>query len=152
MAAHSFFDRQQALRRLTRVLLLLTALGALGSAMVGGLLTLLVYLHAESSDPASVASIDAHHAFLAGAVAMVGLIALVALVHCGASQGSCRLNHAAICRVCSALAAVVLTTESRSGLRLTTPMCDQSRVLPDQRLGLHCRAWMYSAWRAARIA
>lgn len=70
----------------------------------------------------------------------------------GACQGSCRLNHAAICRVCSALAAVVLTTESRSGLRLTTPMCDQSRVLPDQRLGLHCRAWMYSACRAARIA
>ncbi|HEX5666348.1 MAG TPA: M48 family metalloprotease [Hyphomicrobium sp.] len=81
MAAESFFDRQQALRRLTRVLLLLTALGALGSAMVGGLLTLMVYAHAESSDPAVVAWTNAHHAFLAGAVAMVGLIALVALVH-----------------------------------------------------------------------
>jgi Zn-dependent protease with chaperone function len=81
MEVQSFFDRQEALRRLTRLLLLLTALGALGSAMVGGLLTLMVYGYAESSGPTTVAWIDAPRAFLAGAVAMVGLIALVALVH-----------------------------------------------------------------------
>ena len=32
----------------------------------------------------------------------------------------------------------MLTTLSRSGLRVTTPMCDQYRALPDQRAGLRC--------------
>ena len=44
------------------------------------------------------------------------------------------------------------TTDSRSGLRVTVAMCDQSRVWPDQRAGLRCLAWVYSACRAARMA
>ena len=69
----------------------------------------------------------------------------------GARQGSCRLIHAAIgCSFASRCAEA--TTESRSGLSVTAAMGDQSRVCRDQRAGWRSRAWMYSAWRAARIA
>jgi hypothetical protein len=34
-------------------------------------------------------------------------------------------------------------TLSRSGLRVTGPVGDQLRVLPDQRAGLSARAWVY---------
>jgi len=43
-------------------------------------------------------------------------------------------------------------TESRSGLRVTEPIGDQLRVLPDQRAGFCFRARGYTAWRAARAA
>ena len=46
----------------------------------------------------------------------------------------------------------MLTTASRSGLSVAAPMYDQPRVLPDQRAGLRRLAWVYSSWRAARIA
>ncbi|MFN8821929.1 MAG: nucleotidyl transferase AbiEii/AbiGii toxin family protein, partial [Betaproteobacteria bacterium] len=75
-----------------------------------------------------LAGIDAHSELSASWVFKGGTCLKKCYFETGACQVSCRLNHAAICRVCSALAAVVLTTESRSGLRLTTPMCDQSRV------------------------
>lgn len=48
----------------------------------------------------------------------------------GACQGSCRVSHAA-----TALISVAAATHSRSGLSVTAPMGDQSRVLPDQRFG-----------------
>ena len=51
---------------------------------------------------------------------------------CGACQGGCRFSHAA--NGClSSLFRCSATTASRSGLRLTAPTGDQSRVLPDQR-------------------
>lgn len=43
----------------------------------------------------------------------------------------------------------MLTTSSRSGLRVTAPMCDQSRVLPDQRAELCCLAWVRARNRAS---
>ena len=62
----------------------------------------------------------------------------------GARQGGCRLCHAA--NGClSLLFRCASTTESRSGLRVTAPTGDQSRVLPDQRAGLRSRASWYSA-------
>ena len=48
----------------------------------------------------------------------------------GARQDSCRLNHAALCCLAS-----MATTASRSGLRVTTVIGDQSRVFPVQRAG-----------------
>lgn len=48
----------------------------------------------------------------------------------GARQDSCRLNHAAICCLFP-----MATTASRSGLRVTTVIGDQSRVGPVQRAG-----------------
>ena len=48
----------------------------------------------------------------------------------GACQGSCRVSHAA-----TALISAATATHSRSGLSVTAPMGDQSRVLPDQRFG-----------------
>jgi hypothetical protein len=63
----------------------------------------------------------------------------VAMVGLGACQGSCRLIHAASGWLSVALD-VVVTTESRSGLRVTAPTGDQLRVLPDQRPGLPWRA------------
>jgi hypothetical protein len=69
----------------------------------------------------------------------------------GARQGSCRLIYAASGCVFSAVECAA-TTESRSGLRVTGPMGDQSRVAPDHRAGLRSRAWTYSACRAARMA
>lgn len=69
----------------------------------------------------------------------------------GARQDSCRLIHAA--KGCLSVARdVISTTESRSGLSVTTPMGSQLRVWRDQRFGLRCRASAYSACRAARIA
>ena len=69
----------------------------------------------------------------------------------GACQGSCRLIYAASGRISSAFKWAA-TTESRSGLRVTGPTGDQSRVLPDQRAGFRSRASRYSACRAARMA
>ena len=57
-----------------------------------------------------------------------------AATNTGARQGSCRLIHAAngcLSRPCEC----VLTMQSRSGLSVTAPMCDQSRVLPAHRAG-----------------
>lgn len=48
----------------------------------------------------------------------------------GARQASCRLNHAALCCLFP-----MATTASRSGLRATAVMGDQSRVGPVQRAG-----------------
>ena len=48
----------------------------------------------------------------------------------GARQDSCRLIHAALCCLTS-----IATTASRSGLRVTAVMGDQSRVGPVQRAG-----------------
>ena len=48
----------------------------------------------------------------------------------GARQDSCRLNHAANCCLFP-----MATTISRSGLRVTTVIGDQSRVCPVQRAG-----------------
>lgn len=70
---------------------------------------------------------------------------------CGARQDSCRLIHAANGCLC-AVAECDVITESRSGLSVTAPMADQSRVRPDHRAGLRSRAREYSACRAARIA
>jgi len=69
----------------------------------------------------------------------------------GASQGSCRLGHAANGCI-SADSECVLTTESRSGFRVTAPMGVQFRVVPDQRRGFRSRALRYTSRRAARIA
>ena len=70
---------------------------------------------------------------------------------CGACQGSCRLIYAAKGCLRSAFMWSA-TTESRSGLRVTAPIGDQSRVVPDQRAGLRSRALRYSSCRAARMA
>lgn len=69
----------------------------------------------------------------------------------GACQGSCRLIYAAKGCLRSAFMWSA-TTESRSGLRVTAPIGDQSRVVPDQRAGLRSRALRYSSCRAARMA
>lgn len=69
----------------------------------------------------------------------------------GARQGSCRVIHAARSGLSTA-GELSATMASRSGLRVTGPSGDQSRVEPDQRAGLASRARMYSAWRAAKIA
>lgn len=62
----------------------------------------------------------------------------------GASQGNCRLVHAA--NGCLSMRfRYALTTASRSGLSVTAPMGVQLRVLPDQRRGLRSRAWQYNA-------
>ena len=48
----------------------------------------------------------------------------------GARQDSCRLSHAALCCLFP-----MAMTASRSGLRVTAVMGDQSRVRPVQRAG-----------------
>ena len=53
----------------------------------------------------------------------------------GACQGSCRVSHAAAALISAAAASTAATTHSRSGLSVTAPIGDQSRVLPDQRFG-----------------
>ena len=53
----------------------------------------------------------------------------------GARQGSCRVIHPAR-RGLSTAGELTVTTASRSGLRVTGPSGDQSRVEPDQRAGL----------------
>ena len=59
--------------------------------------------------------------------------------HRGARQDSCRLIHAANgCLFASPVA--VAMTASRSGLRGTAPMGDQSRIRPDHRAGWRSRA------------
>ena len=68
----------------------------------------------------------------------------------GARQGSCRLIHAASGCLSSAVECAA-TTESRSGLSVTAPRGDQSRVGPDHRAGWRSRAVRYSACRAARM-
>src|ERR1700686_977433 len=66
----------------------------------------------------------------------------------GARQGTCRLSHAA--KGCLSVACeAIVTTDSRSGLRVTAPIGVQSRVQPDQRAGLRSRAWTYTSCRAA---
>ena len=62
----------------------------------------------------------------------------------GACQDTCRLSHAAKGCLWVACEAIV-TTDSRSGLRVTAPMGVQSRVQPDQRAGLRSRAWTYTS-------
>jgi len=69
----------------------------------------------------------------------------------GARQGSCRVFHAASSGLSTA-GELSATMASRSGLRVTGPSGDQSRVAPDQRAGLASRARMYIAWRAAKMA
>ena len=59
----------------------------------------------------------------------------------GASQDSCRLIHAAHRVLFSAWRSRM--TASRSGLSVTGPTGDQSRVFPDQRAGLSSYAWRY---------
>jgi hypothetical protein len=61
----------------------------------------------------------------------------------GACQRSCRLCYAAVADSFSAVTAAV-TTESRSGLRVTTAIGCQLRVCLAQRLGLAARARVYS--------
>ena len=62
----------------------------------------------------------------------------------GACQGTCRLSHAA--KGCLSVACeAIVTTDSRSGLRVTAPIGVQSRVQPDQRAGLRSRAWTYTS-------
>jgi hypothetical protein len=62
----------------------------------------------------------------------------------GACQGTCRLSHAA--KGCLSVACeAIVTTDSRSGLRVTAPIGVQSRVHPDQRAGLRSRAWTYTS-------
>ena len=69
----------------------------------------------------------------------------------GARQATCRLIHAASgCKLRSSKC--VLMMESRSGLSVTTSTGFQLRVCRDQRAGLSAWAWVYSAWRAARMA
>ena len=63
------------------------------------------------------------------------------LIQSGASQDSCRLIHAAHRVLFSAWRSRM--TASRSGLSVTGPTGDQSRVFPDQRAGLSSRAWRY---------
>lgn len=53
----------------------------------------------------------------------------------GACQGSCRVSHAATLLISAAAASTAAATPSRSGLSVTAPIGDQSRVLPDQRFG-----------------
>jgi D-amino-acid dehydrogenase len=53
----------------------------------------------------------------------------------GACQGSCRVSHAATALISAAAASTAAATHSRSGLSVTAPIGDQSRVLPDQRFG-----------------
>jgi PAS domain S-box-containing protein len=62
----------------------------------------------------------------------------------GACQGTCRLSHAA--KGCLSVACeAIVTTDSRSGLRVTAPIGVQSRVERDQRAGLRSRAWTYTS-------
>ena len=58
----------------------------------------------------------------------------------GASQDSCRLIHATN-RVLFSARRWSWTTASRSGLSVTGPLGAQLRIFPDQRAGLHSRAW-----------
>lgn len=44
------------------------------------------------------------------------------------------------------------STSVRSGLSVTTPICDQSRVDPGQRRGWRSRACSYSTWRACKTS
>ena len=69
----------------------------------------------------------------------------------GARQGSCRLIYAASGCLSSVVKSAA-TAQSRSGLSMTAPMGDPSRVGPDHRAGWRSRALTYSAWRAARMA
>jgi len=62
----------------------------------------------------------------------------------GACQGTCRLSHAA--KGCLSVACeAIVTTDSRSGLRVTAPTGVQSRVQRDQRAGLRSRARTYTS-------
>jgi hypothetical protein len=62
----------------------------------------------------------------------------------GACQGTCRISHAA--KGCLSVACeAIVTTDSRSGLRVTAPIGVQSRVQRDQRAGLRSRAWTYTS-------
>jgi len=71
-----------------------------------------------------------------------GLPRVYRLRRCGACQRSCRLCYAAEADIFSVGAAV--TTESPSGLSVTTAMGCQLRVWRAQRLGLASRARVYS--------
>ena len=114
----------------------------------------------------AVAAIAVAHAFgtrLSHEVLLSVIGAVAALVHFlysqhnhnterfGARQATCRLIHAASgCKLRSSKC--VLMMESRSGLSVTTSTGFQLRVCRDQRAGLSAWAWVYSAWRAARMA
>ena len=112
-----------------------------GESMVGG--------HILLDDPEKTISKALHDSIdeiVAGNKAFFERIAQF-----GACQGSCRLIYAAKGCLRSAFMWSA-TTESRSGLRVTAPIGDQSRVVPDQRAGLRSRALRYSSCRAARMA
>ena len=73
-----------------------------------------------------------------------GLLKAGELVAFGACQGTCRLSHAA--KGCLSVACeAIVTTDSRSGLRVTAPTGVQSRVQRDQRAGLRSRARTYTS-------
>lgn len=66
------------------------------------------------------------------------------VIAAGACQGTCRLSHAA--KGCLSVACeAIVTTDSRSGLRVTAPTGVQSRVQRDQRAGLRSRARTYTS-------
>src|SRR3569833_821611 len=69
----------------------------------------------------------------------------------GACQATCRFDYAAL-RLILASSSAVLTSESRSGLSVTTSMGCQLHVCRDQRRGWAARASVYSAWRLDRMS
>src|SRR3569833_181725 len=69
----------------------------------------------------------------------------------GACQATCRFDYAAL-RLILASSSAVLTSESRSGLSVTTSMGCQLQVCRDQRRGWAARASVYSAWRVDRMS
>ena len=74
-----------------------------------------------------------------GSVKIIDIVTARLDAKTGARQGSCRLIYAASGCIGAAFEWAA-TTESRSGLRVTAPMGVQSRVVPDQRVGLRSRA------------
>ena len=77
--------------------------------------------------------------------------ALWSLRKAGACQASCRVVYAALSLTFRSSIAV-LTSESRSGLSVTTSMGCQLRVCRAQRRGLAARASVYSACRLDRMS
>ena len=69
------------------------------------------------------------------AIQILQCILTMRLRDVGACQGSCRVSHAATALISAAAASTAAATPSRSGLSVTAPIGDQSRVLPDQRFG-----------------
>ncbi|SDR50209.1 Helix-turn-helix domain-containing protein [Paraburkholderia tuberum] len=98
-----------------------------------------------ASDALALADGLGFHTFSLIGHSMGGMaIERIATLAPGACQGTCRLSHAA--KGCLSVACeAIVTTDSRSGLRVTAPIGVQSRVQPDQRAGLRSRAWTYTS-------